>query len=603
VLLVGTAVSGTPALSDPHLALYGPDGTLAGESDNISTSDHNARVRFTAGAAGRYLILARAAGTQTGGYELISPTHVLRAYAGTTVSGTLRPDVGTVPVAGHAVRITPSALVVVTGADGTYTAPLLTAGPFTVEAVDAEGVVVASTSGSTADGESASGVDLTVPVHESVAVTVRRGPELLAGQTVTLESDHAQALIGDRIRPRVTGADGVARTSLPLGHVEARVVYGGQIYADAGDLVEGTPLGLEIVIPPGLTNLRGVVRATVNPILLGGIVVELSGVGTTTTDAAGAYRFDLVPAGTYTLTARAGTIAAPRELTLTGGEVVADLALPVGAVAGRVTTTSNAIVAGATVTATSANGSFTGTTGSDGRYVVAGLVPGAATVAVTAPPAYRGIRAGTLGGAGQTLTLDITVDNKPMTVVVTKPEGVNPSFRQSVLAKAVPSELITRMDFAVVVAGVTYAAGSDDTDPYEVTLDLSVTPEGPADIVATATGLVTGTGSKTISSTALRPRRPTSRRSRPRNRARGSPRWPASRPPWKPGPRSRSRTRRPASPRRRSRPRTAPSRRGSRRCSTRRSTWWRSTRRGTAARPPRSRSSALRTRTGSPWRG
>ena len=497
VLLVGTALGTTPALSDPHLALYGPDGTLAGESDNISASDHNARVRFTAAAAGRYLIVARAAGTQTGGYELISPTHVLRAYAGPTVSGTVRRDVDQMTAAGHALRIQPWSLVVVTGAGGQYVAPLPVGGPFTVEALDGEGVVVATAAGSTSAGESAA-VDLVVPVRETVTVTVRRGPLPLAGAIVTLESGHATALAGDRIRQRTTGADGVVVTTLPIGNVTARVTEAGATYEATGALAEGAPLSLEVAVPASVTNLRGVVRATVNPILLGGIVVELSGVGTTTTDAAGAYRFDLVPAGTYTLTARAGTIAAPRELTLAGGEVVADLALPVGAVAGRVTTTSNAIVAGATVTVTSANGSFTGTTGSDGRYVVAGLVPGAATVAVTAPPAYRGIRAGTLGGVGQTLTLDITVDNKPMTVVVTKPEGVNPSFRQSVLAKAVPSELITRMDFAVVVAGVTYAAGSDDTDPYEVTLDLSVTPDGPADIVATATGLVTGTGSKTI---------------------------------------------------------------------------------------------------------
>jgi hypothetical protein len=495
VLAVGAALAPAPALADTHLAVFGPDRSLVAQNDDLSTTDPTARVRFTAAQTGVYVLAVGGKGTATGGYELVSPTHVFRTYAGPTVSGTVSrgPDL---PVAGQTVRVTLPGLVTATGPDGRYEAPLLASGPFTVEALDAEGVVVGQAT-ATAEGASVT-VDLTVPAREAVTVTVLRGTLAYAGAALDLQSDHATALAGDARRQRVTGPDGLVLITLPVGNVTARLDLGVTSYEAAGVLTEGYPLALQIVVPPDLSTVRGVVRATGSTTVLPGIPVELAGVGTAITDVAGAYRFDGVPPGTYTLTARAGTLAHTRELSLAGGEVTADFTLAAAVMVGTVRTASGAVVPAATISAVAPNGTFTATTGADGRYLLGGLAPGTVTLTVTAPPDLRGFRSVFLSVSGQTATVDVTVDNRPMTVNITQPTGTNPRFRDSVSVTATASEPIQRMDFQVRVGDVLYEAASDTTSPYEATLSLAVVPDGPTTLVATATGLVTGTASKTI---------------------------------------------------------------------------------------------------------
>jgi PA14 domain-containing protein/chitobiase/beta-hexosaminidase-like protein/Big-like domain-containing protein/carboxypeptidase family protein len=105
-------------------------------------------------------------------------------------------------------------------------------------------------------------------------------------------------------------------------------------------------------------------------------------------------------------------------------------------------------------------------------------------------------RAGNVGPIGSAVT--VTVDNKQITVVITKPDAVNPLFASSVFVKAVASEPIQSMDFTVSVGGTPYVTVTDPSDPYEMTLNLSAVPEGGARITATAHGQDTQSAFKDI---------------------------------------------------------------------------------------------------------
>jgi len=105
-------------------------------------------------------------------------------------------------------------------------------------------------------------------------------------------------------------------------------------------------------------------------------------------------------------------------------------------------------------------------------------------------------RAGNVGSIGSPVT--VTVDNKQITVVITKPDGVNPRFASSVLVKAAASEPIQRMDFTVSSGGTPLFTATDTSAPYEVTLDVSGVPQGAARITATAYGQDTQSAFKDI---------------------------------------------------------------------------------------------------------
>ena len=59
-----------PALDDPYLEIWSLDGVLLGQNDNRASYEKDALVGFTPASDGTYVAVARAAGSQTGGYGL-----------------------------------------------------------------------------------------------------------------------------------------------------------------------------------------------------------------------------------------------------------------------------------------------------------------------------------------------------------------------------------------------------------------------------------------------------------------------------------------------------------------------------------------------------
>ncbi len=163
----------------------------------------------------------------------------------------------------------------------------------------------------------------------------------------------------------------------------------GSVLRSSGDFVVNIPVQLHGQNPDG-SNLSRAVR----------------------TDTGGQYTFTDIPAGTVTLesvdqatntaaSARVAVVAdqlASQNLTLVAG----------GTVTGVITNQNNQAVAGAQVTVTGNNGTFNTTTGSDGRYFVDHVAPGAVNVQVSDPVSgFAGRASGTISFAGQTIELDI----------------------------------------------------------------------------------------------------------------------------------------------------------------------------------------------------
>ncbi len=75
-LAMGVHLSGyaqlppAPALSDPYLEIWSLDGVLQGQNDNRTYYEKDSFVGFTPPSDGTYVAVARAAGSQTGGYGL-----------------------------------------------------------------------------------------------------------------------------------------------------------------------------------------------------------------------------------------------------------------------------------------------------------------------------------------------------------------------------------------------------------------------------------------------------------------------------------------------------------------------------------------------------
>ncbi|WP_318244203.1 MSCRAMM family protein [Oerskovia rustica] len=157
-----------------------------------------------------------------------------------------------------------------------------------------------------------------------------------------------------------------------------------------------------------------------------GAVVSFTGpggaTGSTLTAGDGTYRFDLLPAGRYTITVAPPpgfTVDGPgSRVVVLGAEDVAgvDLALTrPGAIGGTVTTDDGAPVPGANVLVSGPGGDVPVTTGADGTYFVDGLGPGDYTIVFAVPDGFTSAgpteRAVTLTSAGESrLDQDFAVE-------------------------------------------------------------------------------------------------------------------------------------------------------------------------------------------------
>ena len=281
----------------------------------------------------------------------------LRAFEPPRVAGVARKDSDNAPVPGQGIRILSGTTVreaVVAGADGAFSLGVFPLGAFTLEATDAEGVVVARATGSAATPGVNVTQDVIVPARGTVSVVVQRGTERLGGLAVTLTSTHAGR---PRRRPAARpdhrgGRHGDHHVALgPRHRPRHRSPQRSAVYEVGDTLVAGGSLALTIDLPESLTHLFGTVTAADGATTLPGAVVTLSGPlsVSTTADAAGRYDFVSLPPGTYTLTGAIGGATGSTTATLNGGERTVDFRVSVPILKGRVTEADGATPALATV--------------------------------------------------------------------------------------------------------------------------------------------------------------------------------------------------------------------------------------------------------------
>lgn len=186
--------------------------------------------------------------------------------AAATATGYLRDELGA-PLVGWTVQVRQGAsgdAVVTQAPDGRFQASLFANAPFTAEAVDAWGMVVARREGA----EPGVDADLTVPSRELVQLAVTRGGMILTDVVATISSDHATALGEDKTRVRLTDGAGVARTVLPVGTITVAVAdpASGATHLRSGSLSVGSPLSFAVDLDPevdsGTLTLHGIQEGT-----------------------------------------------------------------------------------------------------------------------------------------------------------------------------------------------------------------------------------------------------------------------------------------------------------------------------------------------------
>lgn len=355
--LEGVAYGSATGLTDPYLEVRRSDGMLLVSNDNISATGLDARIQnWLVPATGSYLVVTRAAGEQTGGYGLRFSSGVVRQIALATITGQVRQGTDGPPLPGETVRTRLGGSVIdtrVTDATG-YRFYVFAPGTYTLEALTADGVVAGSASASISALGVDVGADIVVPARGYATVSVQRASLGVAWLPVTLSSDHPTARIEDRTRVRTTDATGqIASVSLPVGTITARAIdpFTGVEHTASGTLAEGQTLPLTVSFPAEVSDIHGVVVARDGVTPLPGASVTLAGVGGTTTDAAGVYRFPDAHRGNHTLTATFGDASATRAFVAASPDVVQDVALPVAILRGHVTESDGAPAGGAAVQA------------------------------------------------------------------------------------------------------------------------------------------------------------------------------------------------------------------------------------------------------------
>lgn len=351
VLVGGRAYADVPALSDPAVEVYGPDGSLVAENDDRSASDKNSEVAISNAVAGTYVIAVSGSHGATGGYRVASWLGLPFApYEGPLFGGLVTRVEDGQPVGGQGIRLvrrgtTPSVLFsTATGQGGQFVIPALWSGGLAVEAVDVGGVVIARREFEAVAGEDPGGLDLTVRRHGTVTVHVVRGPVDVVDARVTVESEWSDVPLSDRTRTAVTGADGTTSLSMPVGAVTARALdpVDQQESVASDTLTAGGPLILTVDVGAKPTDVSGTVTGGSDESPVSGAIVTLVVEGTTVdygtrvTDSLGRYEFKAVPPATYTLRAALGAVASETSVVLSGGELVRDLSLPVSVVKGYV---------------------------------------------------------------------------------------------------------------------------------------------------------------------------------------------------------------------------------------------------------------------------
>ena len=195
------------------------------------------------------------------------------------------------------------------------------------------------------------------------------------------------------------------------------------------------------IIIPATGAIAGTVSRTdgTNPVNL---TVTLTGSGgftrSTNTDTAGRFTLSDLPTSTFTLAAfdlLTNTAASATTTVVADTTTTQNLSLVLGGTVTGTVTENGAKVAGAQVTVTANNGTFTATTNAQGVYTVPQVAPGNLTVQGIDPVNNdQGQSTGTLGLSGQTVTINLTLlPSGSVSGTVTQADGTTPVMGAQVL--------------------------------------------------------------------------------------------------------------------------------------------------------------------------
>ena len=255
------ALGADPAVADPRLEVYGPDGTLVAANDDRSQSNNDPLVQFTAPQAGTYLAVVKATGT--GGYRLGSGLNarVFRPYQGVAVTGHVVREGSGTPVAGGIVRVRAVragglsvTAYATTQPDGSFQFAALPAGATVTADLLEGGVAVAGAAGSTGAQGTTLDLTLTRPGLGRVEVRTTYRGSAFGALPVEVVSSNAVAPESLRSQAGATGADGRRVFAVvPAGTVAARATdpISGAPLETTGTLADGGTLALELAVAEG----------------------------------------------------------------------------------------------------------------------------------------------------------------------------------------------------------------------------------------------------------------------------------------------------------------------------------------------------------------
>ena len=339
------AVNGSaPPIGNPTLQAFRPDGRSAFTAWGSANLD-----------PGRHLLAVGSANGGTGGYGVCSNASTsvgLRPWGGAWARGQVLS--GGAPLAGHRVRLVRPALPAVetaTGDTGVFALPLVLPGDFTIEVVDADGVVLARTTGTAEPDTDATLAPIDVPARAAVSVLVQRAGAGIAGVEVTLTSDHPAALAEDARRVLTTESDGRASAVVPAGTVTARLdpvataCDKGPQGASACADTKPAPADFVLTLPDLPTTVIVRVTALDGATPLPSAMAEIvGGGGSVAADVDGIVVLAGVPAGRRTVHALAAGREAYQTVDLAGGEATVAIALPVPVIRATLTDSHGANV-------------------------------------------------------------------------------------------------------------------------------------------------------------------------------------------------------------------------------------------------------------------
>ncbi|HMD96237.1 MAG TPA: carboxypeptidase regulatory-like domain-containing protein [Terriglobia bacterium] len=403
-----------------------------------ATSDSFGNYAFNGVFVGPFRVTAqdaigRRGGSATGTVNTDGQTvtaNITLGPAGSIAGVVYRSD-GVTPVPGAQVSLSTYGLTATADSGGNYSFSLLPVGIYNVAAVDASTGDRGAASGSISSQGQVVTVNISLNGTGQVVVTVDDG----AGNTVS----GAQVTVTSKTSfgGTLTGAT-QANGTVTFAHVLAgafsvsAVNPSTQLAGSATGSVTANGSTSVTVQLQASGSIVGTVFAPDGATPVPGITLQLSGQVNhqTTSGAGGTYQFNVVPTGTYTLTAvdALGNQRASASVTLTtqGQQVTQNLTLiGVGTVSGQVTNPDTTVATDVSVTVKSqAPGygqTFSAQTDVNGNYSIGQVPVGNFTVSAytqNATQILAGAGSGQIGTNGQTVTVNIQLSatNLPVTL-------------------------------------------------------------------------------------------------------------------------------------------------------------------------------------------